>query len=84
MNSNQRKSSYTLKTASKIFFSSKLNLRRCVVENLWEETELIDYQTNVERAQNYINKWVANVTEGEITDAIDSLSPVSTSTLVST
>lgn len=73
-----------MKTANKLYFSSRLNLRRCVLENLKEETELIDYQTNVERAKNYINNWVANVTEGQITNFVKDLSPDSTLTLVST
>lgn len=48
------------------------------------ELEFIDYQTDVEWARKYINDWVANQTEGQITEHIRDLSPYSTGTLVST
>lgn len=73
-----------MRTANKIFFSNKLNIRPCFKENLKKEIELIDYHTNVQRAQNYINNWVSEVTEGEIKDIVKGLSPHSTTTLVST
>lgn len=84
LNFNKEMSGYTLKSASKLYFSDTLNVRRCVLENLEEETELIDYHTNVEWAKNHINNWVAKVTEGQIQEFIKSLSPHSTVTFVST
>lgn len=47
------------------------------------EFELMDYQTDVDWAQKYINDWIAKQTEGHITDLIQGLSPFTKATLVS-
>lgn len=73
--------SYTLKSSNRIYVSNKLHLRPCIAKKFENELVRIDYTK--EDANQVINSWVEQNTEGQIKNLISGLSSASTSTIVS-
>lgn len=77
--------SYQLINANRLFTATSLPVRPCMLQLFHNEIEKVDFQKDVDAATNHINKWVSDLTKGQIKDLIAKgwLSPSAKLVLVS-
>lgn len=69
--------SYQLINANRLFTATSLPVRPCMLKLFHNDIEQVDFKKDVNAATNHINKWVSDLTKGQIKNLIASgwLSP---------
>ncbi|XP_050421989.1 serine protease inhibitor 88Ea-like [Adelges cooleyi] len=70
MRSANTSSDYEFSSTDRLFVSKRLPLQKCLNEVFAQEVHPMDFVVDPELARMYINNWVANSTNGHITDLI--------------
>lgn len=63
---------YQLINANRLFTASSLPVRDCMLQLFHNEIEKVDFKKDVDAATNHINKWVSDLTKGQIKNLIAS------------
>lgn len=63
---NARSSTIEFESVDKLYFSKDVQLDSCIMELFHEELEVLDFANEVDKSLDTINKFVNNVTKGNI------------------
>ncbi|CAG5018206.1 unnamed protein product [Parnassius apollo] len=63
---NNNSDSYEFTSANRMFVDKDLNVRQCMLDQLSEELETLNFHDSPREAREHINDWVAHVTKNNI------------------
>lgn len=67
---NNNSDSYEFTSANRMFVDKDLHVRQCMLDQLSEELETLNFRDSPGEARQYINDWVAHVTKNNIKDLL--------------